>query len=274
MQYLEAGGISTLLYGGNAVLYHIALSEYAQLLAMLSELAAADTLVIPSAGPSYGMLLDQADILRDFDFPTMMILPTTDVATKQGVGRAVRHFVERLGKPAVLYIKNEAYIDVETVKELVDDGLISFIKYAIVREQTNDDPYLRDLAEEVDPAMIVSGIGEQPAICHLRDFGLASYTSGCVCVAPYLSMKMLRALRAKDYESAEEIRQQFESLEGLRNSINPIRVLHRAVSLAGIGETGPITPLLSDVHDRDLPRIEAAALALKDLELSTRPALK
>ncbi|MCA9038973.1 MAG: dihydrodipicolinate synthase family protein [Planctomycetaceae bacterium] len=273
IQHLEAGGISTLLYGGNAILYHIALSEYAELLTMLTELSAADSLVIPSVGPGYGVMLDQADILRDYEFPTAMILPTRDIVTSQGVGRAVRKFVERFEKPAVLYIKHEGYIDVETTQQLVNDGLISCIKYAIVREETEDDPYLRDLVEVVDPGIIISGIGEQPAPVHMRDFGLTSFTSGCVCVAPYLSMKMLQALRAKDYAVAEEIRRQFSPLEDLRNSINPIRVLHRALELAEIAETGPIIPLLSELHDRDIPKVREAALTLKTADQSARPAL-
>ena len=35
ISHLEAGGIRTLLYGGNAVFYHIALAEYSEILAML-----------------------------------------------------------------------------------------------------------------------------------------------------------------------------------------------------------------------------------------------
>ncbi|QDU80586.1 5-dehydro-4-deoxyglucarate dehydratase [Polystyrenella longa] len=273
IQYLEAGGVSTLLYGGNAILYHVALSEYDNLLTMLAELAAPDSLVIPSVGPGYGMMLDQATILKEHDFPTAMILPTRDVTTRQGVGLAVRRFVERFEKPVVLYIKTEGYIDVETVEKLVNDGLISCIKYAIVREQINDDPYLRDLADVVDPAMIISGIGEQPAIEHVRDFGLASFTSGCVCVAPYLSMKMLQSLRAKDYDTAEQIRKLFEPLEELRNAINPIRVLHRALELAEIADTGPIIPLLSELHRRDIPKVQQAATDLKAADEAARPAL-
>ena len=36
----------------------------------------------------------------------------------------------------------------------------------------------------VDRSLVVSGMGELPAIIHLRDFGLAGFTSGCVCIAP------------------------------------------------------------------------------------------
>src|SRR5438105_408640 len=68
IRHLEAGGIRTLLYGGNANFYHIALSEYDALLAMLEKLAGPDTLVIPSVGPMFGMMMDQAKIVARHSF--------------------------------------------------------------------------------------------------------------------------------------------------------------------------------------------------------------
>ena len=201
IRHLEAGGIRTLLYGGNAMFYHIALSEYAEILAMLEENASQDTRVIPSVGPAYGTSMDQASILRDFEFPTVMVLPARDIATPKGCAAGIRKFAETYGKPIVLYIKFEGYLEVEHAHALVDEGLVSWIKYAIVSEDTAKDDYLRELVDRVDPQRIVSGIGEQPAIVHLRDFGVQSFTSGCVCIAPSLSMDMLRALKAGDHET-------------------------------------------------------------------------
>src|SRR5213080_4802906 len=63
IRHIEAGGIRTLLYGGNANFYHIALSEYDQVLGMLAQLAGKDTLVIPSAGPAFGLSIDQARVI-------------------------------------------------------------------------------------------------------------------------------------------------------------------------------------------------------------------
>jgi len=266
IRHLEGGGVTTLLYGGNAILYHTAVSEYAALLGLLAESAAENTLMIPSVGPAYGTMMDQAAILRDFDFPTAMVLPTRDVVTSDGVASATRRFVEAYGKPAVLYIKHDGFIEVAAVKRLMADGLLSWIKYAIVRDDTSNDAYLRSLVDAVGPDCIVSGIGEQPAVIHLRDFGLQGFTSGCVCVAPGLSMSMLRAIKSGDFLAAEEIRKTFVPLEDLRNSINPVRVLHTAITLAGIADTGPIIPLLSEVPDSDRPAIEAAARQLLGAE--------
>src|ERR1041385_9233916 len=110
--------------------------------------------------------------------------------------------------------------------------------------------------------IIISGIGEQPAIVHLHDFGLGGFTSGCVCVAPRLSRLMLEALRRDDYAEAERIRQVFRPLEDLRNAINPICVLHEAVRLAGIAQTGPLLPLLSNLEEKEHARVREAAAKL------------
>lgn len=262
IRHLEAGGIRTLLYGGNANLYNIAPSEFPKLLTILAENAGPDTLVVPSVGPLYGNILDQAAILRDFQFPTAMILPTLFPSKPAGVAKAVRHFVERSGLPAVLYIKDDAYVTPEIAAELVNDGLISWIKYAIVREDPTQDPYLSKLVTLVNPDLIVSGIGEQPAVVHLRDFGITGFTAGCVCVAPKLSMDLLRAIAAKDYAKAAEIQAIFKPLEDLRNAHSPILVLHHAVALAGVANTGPVLPLLTELPADLLPAIEKAAKEL------------
>ena len=262
MRHLEAGGVRTLLYGGNAMFYHIGLGEYAETLAMLQEHAGGDATVVPSVGPAYGTSMDQAAILRDFDFPTAMVLPARDIATPAGCATGIRKLAEAYGKPIVLYIKFEGYLEPEDAKSLVEDGVVNWIKYAIVREDPGQDDYLSKLVDCVDRSIIVSGIGEQPAITHINSFGVQSFTSGCVCVAPGLSMKMLQALKAGNLEGAETIRQTFKPLEDLRNNINPIRVLHSAVAEAGIAETGPILPLLDEVNDSDRLKIAAVAREL------------
>ena len=262
MRHLEAGGVRTLLYGGNAMFYHIGLGEYAETLAMLQEHAGGDTIVVPSVGPAYGTSMDQAAILRDFEFPTGMVLPARDIATPLGCATGIRKFAEAYGKPIVLYIKFEGYLEPEDAKSLVEDGVVNWIKYAIVREDPGQDDYLSKLVDCVDRSIIVSGIGEQPAITHINRFGVQSFTSGCVCVAPSLSMKMLHALKAGNLEAAESIRRTFVPLEDLRNDINPIRVLHAAVAEAGIAETGPILPLLDEVDEKSRVEIGAAASQL------------
>lgn len=262
MRHIEAGGVDILLYGGNANFYHLRPSEYRETLTILAEAAGAQTLIIPAAGPAYGVMMDQAEVLRDFDFPTAMVLPHVGLQTFAGVETGFRRFVEAYAKPSVLYIKQEGYITADGAARLVKDGLISWIKYAIVQQDFAQDPFLSELVQKVDPALIVSGIGEQPAIVHLRDFGINGFTAGCVCVAPALSQRMLKAIQAQDFTEAERLRAIFRPLEDLRNGINPVRVLHEAVAAAGIAETGEILPLLSPLDSAQRAKVAEAAKAL------------
>ncbi len=206
IRFIEAGGVSTLLYGGNAVFYHIRPSEYALILQMLVEEVAAETLVVPAVGPTFGVMLDQAEVLSDFNFPSVMVLPQRDVADEAGIAMGIRQFAEAYGKPIVLYLKHDRWLSADLVGKMYRGGMINWIKYAVVRENPAEDRYLREVLAEVPSEIVVSGIGEQPAIIHMRDFEINSFTSGCVCVNPALSMEMLRAIQAQDYLRAEQIR--------------------------------------------------------------------
>jgi dihydrodipicolinate synthase/N-acetylneuraminate lyase len=266
IRHVEAGGIRTLLYGGNANFYHLPPSEYDQTLAYLSQAAGADTLVIPSAGPAFGVAMDQAKVIRRHRFATVMMLPQVGITTSEGVAEGVRRFVQAAGVPALLYVKHDGYVEPEHVARLAEERMISGVKYATVRNDPAKDDYLAQLVRRVDRRMIISGIGEQPAIVHLRDFQLGGFTSGCVCVAPRLSRLMLAALRQEHYDEAERIRQIFRPLEDLRNAINPIRVLHEAVRLAGIADTGPLLPLLSNLAESDHAKVREAATRLLEAD--------
>ena len=106
-----------MLYGGNAILYHVAMSEYAELLALLAESAAEESLVIPSVGPAYGTMMDQQRFCRDFAFPTAMILPQRDLVTSKGIGTVTSgDSSRRPNDRRVLYIKHDGFIDVPDVQ--------------------------------------------------------------------------------------------------------------------------------------------------------------
>jgi dihydrodipicolinate synthase/N-acetylneuraminate lyase len=268
IKHLEAGGVRSLMYGGNANFYHIPVSTYQQTLEMIAELVGADTWVLPSAGPEYGRLVDQAAILRNLSFPTAMVLPMTFPFTDEGLATGIRHFTDKFGKAAVVYIKSENYIRPDTLAKLCEEKRVVAIKYAAVRANPADDPYLNSLLAVLDRDLVVSGIGERPAIVHVRDFGLTSFTSGSVCVAPKGSMQLLQQLKDKRYAEAEKIRARYMPLEDCRDEISPIRVLHDAVSLAGIADMGPMLPHLTGLDAAHRARVAPVAKALYAADLN------
>ena len=129
-------------------------------------------------------------------------------------------------------------------------------------EDPRVDPYLSELVKVVNRDLLVSGIGERPAIVHLRDFGLTGFTSGSVCVAPRGSMQLLSLLKQKKYDEAEAVRARYIPLEDCRDGISPIRVLHDAVTLAGVAEMGPMLPMLTGLEPAERARVEPVAKAL------------
>jgi dihydrodipicolinate synthase/N-acetylneuraminate lyase len=262
VRHLENAGVRSLMYGGNANFYHLAVSAYAQTVDMLAEIAGDETWVLPSAGPDYGKLLDQAAILRTRAFPTAMLLPMTFPFTDAGLADGLRRFSDALGKPVVVYIKADPYFAPATLGALHRDGRLVAIKYAVVRDDPGRDAYLDAILQEVPRGMVVSGIGERPAIVHLRDFGLVSFTTGSGCIAPRLSMTLLDLLKRKRYDEAEAVRAAFLPLEDARDDISPIRVLHDAVMLAGVADTGPMLPLLSGLSPDQRARVAPVAKAL------------
>ncbi len=264
IRYLEEGGVSTLLYGGNALFYHIRLSEYADVLRQLRDHAAQSTWIIPSIGPAFGMMMDQAEILRDMPFDTAMVLPQREIADEAGIMQGLTRVVDRLEKPIVLYLKFDRWLSPESVAKLYCDGCLSWIKYAVVREDASDDTYLRELLEVVPKEMVVSGMGEQPAIVHMREFGLAGFTSGCVCIRPDLSARMLQAIHEQRWDDAEACREVFRELEDLRNAHSPIRVLHAAVQASELANVGPILPLAGRIEAHLGGSIASAVQRLRD----------
>jgi len=274
IRHLESGGVRTLMYGGNANFYHLPLSEYAATLDFLAEAAGSDTWVIPSAGADYGKLIDQAQILRSRAFPTAMALPFGNPSNDSGVATALRRFADRLGKPIVAYVKAMGYIEPATLGALVKDGVVCAIKYAIVRADPRQDAYLDALLAHVDRRIVISGIGERPAIVHLRDFALESFTSGSVCVAPRGSMRLLALLKSKRYAEAEKIRAAYMPLEDQRDALGPIRVLHDAVTLAGIADMGPLLPMIANLGPEETKAVRGPAQALlaHDRSIATQTA--
>lgn len=267
VRHITAGGLTRFIYGGNAFLYHITLAEYESLLDWLNGFA--DSLwAIPSLGPSYGRAMDQASILRRYKFPCAMALPCGDPRDAKGLEIGLREIAESANTPLILYLKDEnnfgadSEAGLDVVARLVDEGVCVAIKYAVVRQKPAEDSYLDSLLKRVDRARVISGIGERPAVVHMRDWSLPGFTTGSGCLAPRLSRQIFEACVRSDYETAEELRAEFLPLEDLRDAWSPSKVLHYAIQLAEVAETGPAPPFLSSLSGDRLNKLAPVALRL------------
>jgi dihydrodipicolinate synthase/N-acetylneuraminate lyase len=269
VRHIEAGGITRFLYGGNAFLYHITLGEYEALLGWLAGFPAS-RVAIPGIGPSFGRALDQAPLLRRHAFPAVMALPCGDPRDAGGMEAGLREIADATGMPLILYLKSEdgfgAGTDagLDAVGRLVDDGVAIGIKYAVVRDDPRADAYLDGLLRRVDRARVVSGMGERPAVVHMRDAALPGFTTGSGCIAPALCTRLFDACVARDWDRAEALRALFMPLEDIRDALGPARVLHHATELAGIAAAGPIPPYVSPLARADLDHLAPVARTLRE----------
>lgn len=279
VRHIIDGGVTRLIYGGNAFLYQLTLGEYEQLLEWLAGIDD-DLWLIPSVGPSYGRAIDQARLLRKFRFPCVMLLPCSDPRDALGLERGYREIAEAADTKLVLYLKEEQNFGLEkdagleTVARLVGDGICVGIKYAVVREDPSEDEYLASLLKRVDRGFVISGIGERPAVVHLRDWKLPGFTTGSGCIAPRLSERLFEACAQGEFHEAETLRADFIPLEDLRDAWNPAKVLHAAVEQAGIAQTGNIAPYLSALSAEQVEKLAPVVQRLKntDIEVGRRVA--
>lgn len=269
--HIAGGGITRFLYGGNAFLYHATLGEFEMLAGWLASFAA-PRWPIPSIGPSFGRALDQARILRAHHFPAVMMLPCADPRDARGLEAGYRDVADAAGTPLILYLKSQdafgadADAGLDAIARLVADGVAVAIKYAVVLDDPSRDRYLDGLLRRVDKGRVVTGMGERPAIVHLRDFGLNGMTTGSGCIAPRRCQDFFDAARRGDWARAETLRSLFMPLEDLRDRWGPARVLHHATEAAGIAATGPIPPYVSPLDEQQIAMLTPVARALQQSE--------
>jgi len=116
--------------------------------------------------------------------------------------------------------------------------------------------------------LVISGIGERPAVIHMRDWKLPGFTTGSGCIAPRLSQLLFEACARGEFEKAEKLRTAFLAHEDLRDRWGPARVLHSAIQLAGIARTGPVLPYISALSDAEDAQLDPVARELADLNSS------
>lgn len=266
VRHIEAGGVTTLLYGGNANLYGATQALFEALIDALPGWAGADTWAIPSVGPDYGKLMDQARALAGTAFPAAMALPMAGPRDQAGTERALRDFADKAGMPVIIYIRSADYLPAERLGAMIGDGTAVAVKYAVEPPDLTVDSYLTAILDTVPGERVVSGIGEIAALSHLSAFPMAGFTAGAVCIAPRRATAVLRALQARRFDEAKTLTRAIEPLEHLRQAHGPIPVIHEAVTETGIADMGTIRPHFSPVSEAVCAEIRGAARSLLDAE--------
>jgi dihydrodipicolinate synthase/N-acetylneuraminate lyase len=261
-RHISAGGVSILLYGGNANLYHFGLQRYAEALAMMADIATANTHVITSIGPDFGKMLEQAPLVERSGIRNVMLLPVAFPSDPTGVANGVRRIADRLGFGVILYLKRENYVAPDALATLVSERAVRFVKYAVERSDPANDPYLDAVISAIGRGLLASGMGETPIADHIGKRHLATFTSGAVCIAPEASSRLLALYRAGQWAEALAAAKPFLEFERVRARLGGIQVLHSAIGAAGIADMGPLMPMLSVVDTRNMDGVRRSVEAL------------
>lgn len=266
ISHIEAGGIKTILWGGNANIYGMTCRTFTAMAEMIPDWVTSETWAIPSVGPDYGKLMEHAEVLRGKGYPAAMLLPYSGPLDVRGTENAIRDFVDLAGVPIILYIKQAGYLPPERIASLFEEGVVTAIKYAVETQDLSFDPYLDAIVNSIPVSRIVSGIGEIAAIPHLTTFALSGFTAGAVCIAPKRSSLVHKALLQGSPETARELCLEIQPLENLRISYGAIPVLHEAVTASGIADMGRIRPHFSPLGKEIIFRIQSAVKPLLEME--------
>jgi 4-hydroxy-tetrahydrodipicolinate synthase len=260
--WLTSANVTAFMYGGIAGLFNARLSEYGQVLNLIETVAPADAWMVPAIGGDFGKAIDQVAILRDRAFPTAILLPFSPVQPS-GVATGIRKLTDAYGKPLMVFYKSTDYLRSADIAALLKDGCLCGLEYGIAPDENGRAPHLESLLELVGSAeRIIDGSGEK-TIPGNSKFGIKGYTSGSGLLAPHISMALLEAVKRGDRPEIEKLSSHFQAFDEARASYSAIPVVHEAVKLAGIADTGAMGPFF----DTDYDETETAAIArvTKDL---------
>jgi dihydrodipicolinate synthase/N-acetylneuraminate lyase len=200
----------------------------------------------------------------------VMLLPAAFPSDTHGVMVGAREAAQRLGFGVILYIKRENYVKPETLEKLIAEGTVVFVKYAVERPDPENDAYLDAIVAAAGKDLVASGMGETPVPDHIGRRALATFTSGAVCIAPTAANALLKLYRGGASEEAARTIEPFMAFERLRTRLGGIQVLHAAVAAAGVADTGPLLPMISNVKAQFLDEVRTVTEALVASEKAAR----
>ncbi len=252
VDWLAAGGVSAFMYGGIAGLFNARLGEYPAVLDLLETLAPTeDAWMVPAFGGDYGKAIEQAAMLRERDFPTAVLLPFW-LVQPGGVATGIRRLADACGKPLMVFFKSPDYLYPEDIAALLADGALCGVEYGVAPDENGDMPHLKRLLDLVGTAdRLIDGAGEL-TIVETSKYGIKGYTSGTGLLAPRLSTALLAAVKAGDREGIAALSRIFAPFDAARTAYSAVPVVHDAIRLVGIADTGPMEPFFESFTDTDI----------------------
>ena len=167
----------------------------------------------PASGPPSATPSTRRGCVSTARFPTRCCCRAATRATPPGLERGIREIADAAGVPLVVYLKEEDNFGRESDSRTGRGGparrVGTSLRHQVRRraaDPSQDDPYLDALLARVDRRRVISGMGERPAVVHLRHRRLPGFTTGSGCVAPSLSQSIFDAASKGDWAAAEDVR--------------------------------------------------------------------
>lgn len=260
--HVRSGGVLPLLFGGNANLQSMSLSQFEAVLE-IARTASEDGPVAIGMGPELGRMLDQAPLVERANLKNVLVLPILAPADTHGTADGLRHIAQRLGHGVTADLVRDNHLRPVTLRKLVDEGVVLAVRYTVPSQNPGDDVYLDRVIEVMGAHRVVSGMGEPAVMDHIEVRTLAGFTSGAAALVPSQVLALSTAIAAGQLEQARRLLGPLIELERVRAMLGPIQVLHDAVSHAGIAQMGPQMPMISKVKAKYRAEMDAALASLR-----------
>ncbi len=249
-------GIRTLTPNGNtSEFYALRPAERRLLLEVTCEHVAGRATVLAGVGLDIETAVSEARIAEQHGATMIMVhQPVHPYVSASGwldYHAAIADAVPSLG--VVLYIRN-TWVDGELIRALASRcANIIGVKYAV-----NDPVRFAAVRAGAPQLSWIAGLAEPYALSYFAH-GAVGFTSGLVSVNPWLSVDLLNALRAGDYETARSLTAriaEFEELRAAAGSADNVSVVKEALAQLGLTER-EIRPPSSAVSSSAAARIGA-----------------
>jgi 4-hydroxy-tetrahydrodipicolinate synthase len=235
-----AAGISALTVNGNtSEFYGLTFEEARRMQTAVPEIVAGRAVVVAGLGRSVAEACTLARAARADGCDAVMVhQPPDPFRAPRGVAAYVARVAEAAdGLPVLLYLRDDSG-GPDAIAALCAIPGVAGVKWAT--------PNLMTLAaaRRAAPHLAwICGLAE-PWAPPMHALGARGFTSGVINVAPHLSMAVLRALRANDFDAASAAIAAIEPFEKLRaaegNGAN-VSVVKAALALLG-EDPGPARP--------------------------------
>lgn len=258
---LHEAGIGTFLACANVSEFHsLSGRERVQVTDACVAALPSDACVVAGVGGSTKTALSLIDEVERVGVDGIMVMPPQHTFKHQrGLVTYYRKLGERADTGLVPYVRGFDPT-AETLAAIADLDAVAGIKYAL--EDVPKFARARALSDD-DEVVWVNGLAEPWALSFYLE-GAEGFTAGVGNFVPRLSLALLEALRAGEWERAREIRNvslPYQTLRGESGTDNPfpgansVPALKYGLELAGL-HGGPVREPIVDLSAEDRTRAE------------------